>query len=270
MNIIKRAFASFEARIIIPFIQKNYEITKKGRKIKELKNTKVGETCFIIGNGPSLKAEDLTKLNELGIDTFAANRIFKIYDKTPWRPNYFCCEDPVIIKDIEDVINSLDCKYKFIPINLCWDIGIDIKNAHYINMDYARNDEVDYGFVDELEKRVFCQGTVTLTAIQLAAYMGYKNIYMIGVDNSYSRYLGPDGQVIEDKSVRDYFDNSYDEGIKNDIVRNMDALTQGYYRTYMHFKETDVSIYNATRGGKLEVFPRIDLDEFFKNYKKEN
>lgn len=269
MNIIKRAFASFEARVIIPFIQKNYEITKKGRKIKELKNTKVGETCFIIGNGPSLKAEDLTKLNELGIDTFAANRIFKYYEKTSWRPTYYCSEDPIIIRDIEKEISELKPQKKFIPINVKWDLNLHIDDATFINMKYDRKDD-DLGFYNELSEKIYCQNTVTITSIQLAVYMGYKNIYLIGVDNSYSTMVDKDGNIIKDETIKDYFDDSYDDGIKNELVHNIDSLTAAYLRTYQYFKDTDVNIYNATRGGKLEIFPRVDLDEFFETYKKEN
>ena len=35
-----------------------YPLTKDSREVKKMKNTHLGERCFIIGNGPSLKAED--------------------------------------------------------------------------------------------------------------------------------------------------------------------------------------------------------------------
>ena len=52
--------------------------------MKQFKDLYQGKRCFIIGNGPSLKADDLDCLkNEY---TFAANRIYEILDKTDWRP----------------------------------------------------------------------------------------------------------------------------------------------------------------------------------------
>lgn len=243
--------------------------TKYAKKLKLLRKNSKGDTCFIIGNGPSLKHEDLTKIYELGIPSFAANRIYKIFDKTKWRPTYFSCEDPVIIRDIEAEINSIQCEHKFIPIDLKWYMDIDIKDAFYFNMDYRRDDNVEFGFFDELSERVTCNGTVTITAIQFAVYMGYRNIYLIGVDHSYAKMIDSNGNVIEDKSVKDYFDDSYDDGIKNDLVHNMDDATKSFYRTKQHFTPKGINIYNATRGGKLEVFQRVDLDEFFKNYEKD-
>src|SRR5699024_7865108 len=60
-------------------------------RIEALRNCHKGERCFIIGNGPSLRAEDLDKLkNEI---TFACNRINLIFDQTDWRPTYYCITD---------------------------------------------------------------------------------------------------------------------------------------------------------------------------------
>ena len=247
---------------------KHFTFTKESKKIKDLKGLNKGNVCFVIGNGPSLKAEDLCRLYELGIPSFAANRIYKIFNKTDWRPTYFSCEDPIIIRDIEKEINEISCQYKFIPIDLKWYHEININNAYYFNMDYRRNDNIDYGFYDELSERVTCNGTVTITAIQFAVYMGYTEIYLIGVDHSYAKMIDSNGNVIEDKSIKDYFDDSYDDGINNDLVHNMDDATKSFFRTKQHFSPKGIHIYNATRGGKLEVFPRVDLDTFFKEYKK--
>ena len=52
-------------------------------RLQKFYNTKVGKRCFIIGNGPSLRIEDLERIKD---DTFAVNRIYKIFDKTFWRP----------------------------------------------------------------------------------------------------------------------------------------------------------------------------------------
>ena len=65
-----------------------YRKCSDSAKMKELKDTKIGKRCFIIGNGPSLKAEDLSKLYKNNEITFAFNRIYHIFDQTKWRPTY--------------------------------------------------------------------------------------------------------------------------------------------------------------------------------------
>lgn len=62
--------------------------------------------------------------------------------------------------------------------------------------------------------------------------------------------IDSNGNVIEDKSVKDYFDDSYDDGIKNDLVHNMDDATKSFFRTKQHicsikayFQAVDASFY---------------------------
>lgn len=264
MNPIKSVIARSQN-----FSRNHFKVTPYYKKLRSLYRTHNGESCFIIGNGPSLRPEDLEKLSSANVHTFAANRIYKMFDKTYWRPTYFACEDPIIIKDIEGDINRIECKYKFIPINLKYDLGVNINGACYINMKYNRDDSNNYGFLEDIASNITCNGTVTITSIQLAAYMGYKDIYLIGVDHSYSKMVNDKGEIIEDKSVKDYFDDSYDSGIKNELVHNMDEATKSFYRARLYYKNKGVNIYNATRGGKLEVFPRVNFDELnFQNWKR--
>lgn len=67
---IKSAEAKYQTHIY-----KNFEKSKYGKRISLFKQTHCGETCFIIGNGPSLKVEDLTRLSELNIPLFWKNII---------------------------------------------------------------------------------------------------------------------------------------------------------------------------------------------------
>ena len=63
------------------FLLKHFKHTHYGRYMKKIHNTHLGESCFIIGNGPSLTVEDLTTLHNKNIASFAVNRIYKIFDK---------------------------------------------------------------------------------------------------------------------------------------------------------------------------------------------
>ena len=57
--------------------------------VKKFKNKHLGERCFIVGNGPSLKNTKLDLIkNEF---SFAMNRISMIFDFTEWRPSYYSC-----------------------------------------------------------------------------------------------------------------------------------------------------------------------------------
>ena len=92
------------------FILHHFKHTHYGRYMKKIHNSHLGESCFVIGNGPSLTAEDLTTLHEKGIDTFAVNRIFKIFPQTEWRPTYYVSTDAVLVRDILDDVNAMPVK----------------------------------------------------------------------------------------------------------------------------------------------------------------
>ena len=82
--------------------------------IRSLKNAFKGLRCFIIGNGPSLTPSDLDKIkNEV---SFAANRIYYMFDKTEWRPTfYMCCDKEAIMMNFSSIVD-LPVKTKFIEV----------------------------------------------------------------------------------------------------------------------------------------------------------
>lgn len=134
MNIIQRTGASIQARFIQPWKLKNYTKTAAGKLLAAYKDIYTGQRCFLIGNGPSLRAEDLTRLHEAGEITFAFNRVYNIFEQTPWRPTFYISQDEKMLAGCADVVNGLDLPAKFIPIQLNWWHGIRIDGAKYFNI----------------------------------------------------------------------------------------------------------------------------------------
>ena len=231
--------------------------------LQTLKGIHGGERCFIIGNGPSLRAADLDMLQ--GEVTFATNRIFKIFDQTNWRPTYYLSVDGIVLKDIQDELLSYDLGHMFIAERFCSlkatsnvltriyrDMTFDVEKDLYKNI---------MMYISEDVSNHFCEGlTVTFDAVQLAIYMGFKEIYLLGVDHNYSRVYEASGKVRIDSSVQDYFDNKkYD----NTYPANLIATQYAYTIAREYCDAHGIKICNATRGGKLEVFERVDFDSLF-------
>jgi hypothetical protein len=100
-------------------------------------------------------------------------------------------------------------------------------------------------------------------------YMGFKEIYLLGVDHNYSKYTDANGNVVEDPTVQDYFSTAYDSDFKTSIARDLGSTTQAFIDIERLSRErSDFKVYNATRGGKLEVFQRVDFDSIF-NYSED-
>ncbi|MDD5889719.1 MAG: DUF115 domain-containing protein [Ruminococcus sp.] len=262
MNPIKSLIAHNQGRIY-----NNFENSKYGKRLKQFKNIHKGETCFIIGNGPSLKVEDLTKLHELGVPTFAFNRVFCVFDETPWRPTYYISQDENVTYGMTEKFMNLDLPYRFHPIRWKWDESINIPNAYWYKTIGNGNVKI-YGFSDDFSKLVYDSPTVAYAGIQMAYYMGFKKIYLIGVDQNYKVSLDKDGNVVTNNSIKnDYFSDKYKDEKNDDLqLPNLYKMNKAFISAKYHIEndKLDLKIYNATRGGMLEVFERVDLDEIFK------
>lgn len=247
-------------------MSKNFDKCKYGKKLGAFKNTHNGETCFIIGNGPSLKIEDLTKIYKLGIPSFAFNRVFCVFDETPWRPTYYVSQDENVTFGMQDKFENLSLNYRFHPIRWKWYLGINIPKAYYFKT--TSKDDKILGFSKDFAKEVYDSSTVAYTAFQLAYYMGFKKIYLIGFDQNYRVSLDKDGNVVtNDKVTKDYFSDKYKNEKTDDLLLpNLYEMNKAFISVDHHIKngDIDLEVYNATRGGMLEVFRRVDLDEVFK------
>lgn len=239
-----------------------------------LKNKYSGKHCFIIGNGPSVQIDDLNKLeNEI---TFGVNLIYKVFDETSWRPTYYFCVDSLVYVSSSYEIHNMGFEHCFIPIDRALLTGAIYDDSIYYlrntNYTYSENGITKYGakpkFSLNPEEIVYGGYTVIYDAIQMAVYMGFSTIYLYGVDNSYNLELSEDGTIKKNDGQKNYFSNKYEENYA-DTIKSLVAPT---YLTTKAFevakeacKKVGVTIKNATRGGKLEVFERVDFDELMKS-----
>lgn len=252
------------------FILKHYPSTRHGRYMHKIHNTHLGENCFIIGNGPSLTAEDLTALHKEGIATFAVNRIFKIFPLTPWRPTYYVNSDHVLIRDVLEDVNKLTESEKFIPLQDKYYHNSKVTGAHYFFRNDHRDQDPADGFSLDCTKQVNTRGTVTIECMQLAMHMGYRHIYLIGVDHNFDKVITENGEVIIDPSVKNYFIEGYDTDVANEVVHDLGTTTKAYMDVKKFIDKHDVHIYNASRQTKLEVFPKVTFEEALRDIKERN
>lgn len=233
----------------------------EGHKLGSFRNVHQGKRCFIIGNGPSLRAEDLTKICEHGDISFAFNRIFHIFPKTPWRPTYYISQDEKILAGSVAEVNAIPAKHKFIPIEMEWYYGIHVSGTTPFHIVKEEEDGID--FSEDIAKYVANSKTVVYTAIQFAVYMGIREIYLIGVDHHFHISQNDKGEIVIDPTVKDYFTDAYNQDKENLYVPNTDRSTLTFMAARKYADSHGIKIYNATRGGKLEVFERVDFDTLF-------
>ena len=224
--------------------------------VKKFKNKHQGQRCFIVGNGPSLLPKDLDNLkNDI---CFGTHRIYNIFSETEWRPDYYCVQDSNLIYQSLKDIKNLDIKHKFLLINKSWKYPY-FPDTLYLNLFSKDFYPEPPEFSADIAKGLYGGYTVSYMCLQMAVYMGFKEIYLIGVDHSYSVTLQPDGSLSVNNEIKNHF--SEKDNLAN--VPQLFKSTLAYESAKKYATEHGIKIYNATRGGKLEVFERINFDELF-------
>lgn len=241
---------------------KHFDSTHWGKNLKALKNKNSGHRCFIIGNGPSLCVEDLNRLqNEY---TFAFNRIYYIFEQTSWRPTFYCTQDfRLVSNSIEDINQKISTPYIFAPINLKWYYNLPLNTSYYFNQRLPSAENELPAFSEDISRWIGVGNTVAFTAMQLAAYMGFSEIYLLGIDHSFHTYQDESGKIVTDESAKDYFCAEYNHDKERLFVPKLDISLLSYLSAREYMQSHPINIYNATRGGRLEVFPRVDFDTLF-------
>lgn len=222
-------------------------------KIESISNLGHGKRCFIIGNGPSLDISDLEKL--VDEDTFATNEIYRIFPKTTWRPTYYLVKDRYSKTDGKD-IDHLDVKHIFVGDYYLRYHEVNRKDIICLHEHYTLN-EREIPFSTDLKKCFYSSSTVTYGLMQIAAYMGYSEVYLLGLDHNYSFEFDKKGNVINTGTSKAHF---FKDEVPEDIIANTYGMTRAYESFKKYASEHGIVVKNATRGGKLEVFERIDFD----------
>jgi len=224
-------------------------------ELKKFKNKYDGKRCFVIGNGPSLRTEDLEVIQSNGDISFGCNRIYVLFDRTSWRPSFYINQDPKVIRGCIEEIRDLD-KNQVKFIKALGKKEYEVDGAIYFDFVIRYGKKKLPNFSDDPEKELYNGYTVTYAAIQLAAYMGFKEIYLLGCDCSYSL----DNQSVQTISQGSYPDaRMYDPG-KVGMPPDIAYMFSMYEVCKKYCEERGIKVFNATRGGKLEVFDRVDFD----------
>lgn len=268
--------------------KRNEKLSTNGQKLIKYKHSHAEETCVIVGNGPSANIKDLEKIQILGLDTFGTNKIIDIFNKTEWRPTFVCVCDSTFLTGVNnvmtcdeynDVLKKTGIKHIFMADYI----------EKFFKKEHANINFVDFyeggqfasstpDFCDDAEHYVGELGTVTNFAIQLAVFMGYKNIYLYGMDNTYTKYIGDDGKFYINNSVNSHMAgmNTGDSDDKTEKVPksafeacylsgfgDVRKSNIGYKKSRQYAEINGIKIINITRGGHLEIFERKNFEEVF-------
>ena len=215
-----------------------------------MKNKHVGETCIIIGNGPSL--------NDIPIDflqsypSFGTNKIFLLEN---FEPTYYVSVNPAMINDIlknhAKKLNKLSCP-KFIRHSYADKVkdSIPLNSAGY------------WVFSKNPLNFIFEGYTVTYVCMQLAFWMGFKNVLLLGVDHYFKTKGNPNEEVIHSGVDVNHFNEHYIHEGEAWNLPDLDSSERAYQMARRAYNKDGRQIYNLTTKTALDIFIKQDWHEW--------
>ena len=263
-----------------------YDFLKHSNLIKtniSLKNKHEGKRCFILGSGPSINDEDLKPLkNEI---VFALNN-FYVHDdfskimsgevekyymtapihppqtETEWKDWFFDMEQHMpknstlifgISNQNNNIKNIIDHHNLFVNYKKYWYYaGINI------------NDYYNYKPADlDITKMTWIADTVSIYSLIVAIYMGFNEIYLMGMDHNY---------ICNNKSnYRFYKDGIHQNNEEKRIIKDTSLtkhLSFGMYKIFNQYEllsnNSYTKIYNTSRNSLLDIFEYVTFKDVIK------
>jgi hypothetical protein len=228
------------------------------RRLKKLKDIHKGKRAFIIGNGPSLRQTDLSKLrNEF---TFGMNRIYLLFPELGFHTTFFVSINDLVIEQFKDEILAQP-----IPKFLAWR-----SHRHFSpQLSFTQLPTFLYTsytsprFSKTVSGRVWEGATVTNVALQIAFHMGFEKVILIGVDHNFTSKGDANKTVVSQGDDPNHFaPNYFGKGAKWQLP-DLDTSEIGYDLAREAYRKAGREVIDATVGGKLMIFPKVDYNSLF-------
>jgi hypothetical protein len=228
------------------------------RRLTELKDIHKGKRAFIIGNGPSLKQTDLTKLrNEF---TFGMNRIYVLFPELGFTTTYFCSINDLVIEQFSADILALPMP-KFLAWRSRRHFNPNLPISHLPTFLYTSY--TGPRFSPDVRGRVWESATVTNVALQLAFHMGFEKVILIGVDHNFTSKGEANKTIISQGDDPNHVSpNYFGKGVKWQLP-DLDTSEIGYALARDAYQKAGREVLDATVGGKLTIFPKVDYNSLF-------
>lgn len=228
-------------------------------RLKKFHDLHKGEDCFIIGNGPSLNKMDLSLLNDYY--TIGLNKIFLLFERTGLKIDYHVCINRFVIRQCSQDFLKMECP-SFISYKYRNKMLRGNDKIYFVGDIHSR-----WKFFEDITTGISQGSTVTYAAMQIAFYMGFKRVFLIGVDHNFARTGTPHKVETLKGDDKNHFDPEYFKGMKWQLP-DLAGSEKAYRLAKTHFEKNNRFIFDATVDGKLNVFPKIKFEEALKIAKK--
>lgn len=207
----------------------------------ELEGKHKGETCLIIGNGPSLNKVPLEFLKKY--PSFGTNRIYLL---DGFQPTYYVSVNPLVIEQSIERINELG-SVKFLPSRFAH--GNTLPLVSHYSPSFSMNPRV----------YIYEGYTVTYVCMQLAYFMDFDTVLLVGVDHRFEFRGSPNEEVVSDRPDPNHFSKDYfGQGVKWNNP-DLEQSEISYQMAKTVFENDNKRIVNLTEGSALNVFEKDEV-----------
>jgi hypothetical protein len=230
-------------------------LSESRRRLLEQHNQHSGRRCFIIGNGPSLRQTDLSKLK--GEFTFGLNRIYLLFPELGFSTTYLVSVNDLVLEQCAAEMSALDLS-KFITWRARRWFRAD-PEVTFLDTDFTGNEN----FSQQATGRIFEGFTVTYVTLQLAYHMGFEESILIGVDHNFVTQGTANQAVVSPGDDPNHFaPNYFGKGFKWQLP-DLAGSERAYILAREAYTRAGRRILDATIGGKLTIFPKVDYPSLF-------
>lgn len=261
--------------------RKNNDLTQKIKNNTIFLNTHIGERCFILGNGPSLKDVDLELLEKEFVFTVNNFSLVDNYKKAKtnvhlWADLSFfelredqkynheeLIENYLRIAEEQPICFVPDSAYDFIVKNKL----DEVLNINYFSLFSSIDSKIRSHF--DLSRAISCYSTVVQYAISIAIYMGFKEIYLLGCDCTNIISLLNSAMNIRSEGMHAYKNDDVNERYK-ELLEHW-SMKEAFYDQYFLFEgfetlkaecdKRDIKLVNCSSSTLINELPRANFPD---------
>ncbi len=227
------------------------------QQLEAFRGRHAGQRCFVIGNGPSLGAMDLSPLR--GEITFGMNRIYLLFEKLGFATTYFTCINGLVLEQFAADIAALPMP-KFVD----WTARRHFAESDSLLFLRSRLSVLDF-FEGDVTRPICSGGTVTYATLQLAYFMGFAEAILIGVDHNFADKGTPNREEVRqaERDLNHFHPDYFPKGSRwqlPDLLRS----EQAYAMADRAFTAAGRKVRDATVGGRCPVFEKAAYATLFR------
>ena len=226
-----------------------------------------GQRCFVIGNGPSLKEQDLSRLR--GEITFAVNAFYlHPVIKESWLPTYYFLSDPqyfdgsVALAEFAELTAAIGSTPIFVPHYakdfLTTTGALPADQTYYLAS--CGGEEESWRARPDLTKTIPGAQTVVQLAILAAMYMGCSPIYLLGLDHDWLSHGGQHLNFYSEETAAEQPEGNLPGWTYRKMMEAMLTMWDIYEMLARIADAEGIEIVNATHGGFLDVYKRQSFE----------